>query len=65
MPWDERYCFIEVNLVNALVENGIECEVHIFPKGQHGLSLADRQTGVVVEEVSGWIDMAIRWINNF
>ena len=51
--------------VNALVENGVECEVHIFPKDQHGLSLGKRQTGVVAEEVSGWIDMAIRWINNF
>ena len=51
--------------VNALVENGVECEVHIYPKGEHGLSLADRQTGVVKEEVSGWIDMAIKWIRNF
>ena len=51
--------------VNALVENGVECEVHIFPNGQHGLSLADRQTGAVAKDISVWIDMAIRWINNF
>jgi len=51
--------------VNALIENGVACEVHIFPKGQHGLSLADRTTGTVIKEISGWIDMAIRWINNF
>lgn len=51
--------------VNALVEHGVECEVHIYPKGQHGLSLADRQSGMILQEVSGWIDMAIRWINNF
>lgn len=51
--------------VNALFENGVECEAHIFPKGQHGLSLADRTTGIVAEDVSVWIDMAIRWINNF
>ena len=51
--------------VNALVENGIECEVHIFPRGGHGLALAERQTGPELKEVSCWIDMAIRWINNF
>lgn len=51
--------------VNALVEHGVGCEVHIFPRGQHGLSLAEKQTGIVVEEVSDWIHMAIRWINNF
>lgn len=51
--------------VNALVENGVECEVHIYPKGQHGLSLADRSTGIVSNDVSGWFDMAITWINSF
>ncbi|MBO5930550.1 MAG: alpha/beta hydrolase [Clostridia bacterium] len=51
--------------VNALVEHGVPCEVHIFPKGDHGLALADRQTGAVVKEVSAWIDMAIRWVNQF
>ncbi len=51
--------------VNALVEHEVECEAHIFPRGRHGLSLADKVTGPVQEEVSPWIDMAIRWINNF
>ena len=51
--------------INALVENGVECEAHIFPRGQHGLALAERTTGIVVEEASVWSDMAIRWINNF
>ncbi len=51
--------------VNALVENGVECEAHIFPKGDHGLALAEKITGAVLEEVSAWVSMAIRWINNF
>ena len=51
--------------VNALVENGVECEAHIFPKGEHGLSLAEVQTGMILPEVAVWSDMAIRWINNF
>lgn len=51
--------------VNALVEHGVECEAHIFPRGQHGLSLANEVTGPVQKEVSAWIDMAIRWVNEF
>lgn len=51
--------------VNALVENKVECEVHIYPKGRHGLALANNVTGAVLEKVAGWIDMAISWINNF
>lgn len=50
--------------VNALVENNVECEVHIYPRGGHGLSLANHITGPVQEEVTNWIDMAITWINN-
>ena len=51
--------------VNALIEHNVECEAHIFPKGSHGLALAQRQTGTAIEEISSWSDMAIRWVNNF
>jgi len=53
--------------VSALIENGVECEAHIFPKGKHGLSLANKVTGdgFIKDEVAPWIDMAIRWINDF
>lgn len=51
--------------VNALVENKVECEAHIFPKGGHGLALATRQTGLIENTACLWIDMAINWINIF
>lgn len=59
-----------MKFANALVENKVSCELHIFPKGSHGLSLADKR--VVAPEsiencpigVNVWMDMSIRWIEN-
>jgi len=57
-------------LTNALAEKGVNFELHIYPTGPHGLSLGNWQTNpdgasLVVPEVQNWIDMAIRWIENF
>ena len=54
--------------VNALVENGIPCEVHIYPEGCHGLSLANQCTAGgpngIVPAVQNWVDMSVTWMNN-
>ena len=57
-------------LANALRRCGVNMELHIFPHGQHGLSLNTPEVygpGVMTVkpanfEVRCWIDMAIRWI---
>lgn len=51
----------------ALRENNIPFEMHIYPKGRHGLSLANPDTGLEsADEVSnnlpGWIDLACGWL---
>lgn len=50
----------------ALAAHDIPYELHIYPKGIHGLSLATPPTasylGLIVPEVQNWIDMAIRFI---
>ncbi len=53
--------------VNALQKHGINYELHIYPQGGHGLSLANKTTlstygSENVEEVQNWIDMACRWV---
>ena len=54
----------------ALIENQISVELHVFPEGDHGLSLADRETQIaengfgVQPECQIWIQMAGRWIAN-
>ncbi len=51
---------------DAMVRAGVSLEMHIFPAGHHGLSLANEQTNRgsatgYEASVSGWIDLAIRW----
>ncbi len=58
-----------LNMANALEKNDVNFELHIYPNGNHGLSLANNLTATedsgVVGPVQGWIDMSVRWINEF
>ncbi|MFT4414231.1 alpha/beta hydrolase [Fredinandcohnia humi] len=53
---------------DALLKHGVSFEMHIYPKGAHGLSLGTEETMAkdnefsVQPEVSNWIEMAGRWI---
>lgn len=51
---------------NALLEQGIEYELHIYPKGGHGLSLGDETTSTgadqLVPHLRGWMDLSIEWV---
>lgn len=54
----------------ALAEQKIPFELHIYPHGVHGLSLATKEVSegldILVDPVfAGWADMAIRWIDTF
>jgi dipeptidyl aminopeptidase/acylaminoacyl peptidase len=55
-----------LKFISALSEKGILYEAHIFPKGGHGLSLADESTaknsGQIVREVQQWTDLAADFI---
>lgn len=53
----------------SLLNAGVPSELHIYPKGQHGLSLANDETKnsygkCVQEECQTWIDLACTWIKN-
>jgi acetyl esterase/lipase len=50
-------------LANALRKQGISFEMHIFPSGPHGLSLATDETGILNEGCRAWTEMAGRWIH--
>ena len=54
---------------NALRENNIPFELHIFPKGNHGLGLGSKETDVkegtkYQPECSVWPDMFKTWLEN-
>ncbi|MCT2536712.1 alpha/beta hydrolase [Aquibacillus koreensis] len=55
---------------NALLKNNVPMEIHIYPRGIHGLALGTEETKSknysqsVLPEVSNWVEMAGRWIQN-
>lgn len=52
----------------ALLDKGVEYELHIFPKGKHGLALANNLTATEEKQseptAEPWIDLAIAWIRS-
>ncbi len=56
-------------LVSALKKAGISTEFHMYPRGEHGLALANRLTQTsdgraLQEECSSWIDLADTWLSH-
>lgn len=56
-------------LASAYKAHNLPLEMHIFPKGPHGLSLANTETAgqndqFVVPSCQKWIDLFITWVSN-
>lgn len=51
---------------NALREAGVSFEMHIYPEGEHGLSLANAETAWegrgVDAHVAGWMNLCTEWL---
>lgn len=52
----------------ALKKAGVSCELHIFPEGPHGLSIANSDTAgdgnMIVERVQDWVELSVKWLND-
>lgn len=48
-----------LKFAQALKAHQVPFEMHIFPKGSHGLGLAK-----ITKDISGWADLSIKWIQN-
>lgn len=48
---------------SALAEHGVPFELHVFPEGNHGASLATPIVGWDNRLIATWIDQAVRWAN--
>ena len=50
----------------ALKDAGVSVELHVYPKGQHGLALANAitalDTSTIVPSCQSWIDLVQMWI---
>lgn len=51
-------------LVQAMKKYNIPFELHIYPKGEHGLSLATEITGVTNESVQSWMPLVKKWLKD-
>ncbi|MCQ2770262.1 MAG: alpha/beta hydrolase [Clostridia bacterium] len=55
-------------MAEKLADNKIPFELHIYPKGSHGLSLADETVGVgddpIISRTRAWIEDSIKWMKS-
>ncbi|MEY8355100.1 alpha/beta hydrolase [Lachnospiraceae bacterium 54-53] len=56
-------------LADALTEHGVSVEMHIFPEGRHGLSLANREVSeddgrYIQPQCQVWISLAKTWMEH-
>ncbi|MCL1794417.1 MAG: alpha/beta hydrolase [Oscillospiraceae bacterium] len=62
VPVENSLCMCE-----ALAENKIPFELHVFPRGAHGLSLATPEVApnddMIMPYVARWVEMAVKWID--
>jgi acetyl esterase/lipase len=69
---EDSYVALEDHLefIKSLADNHILHEFHVFEKGEHGISLADRTTGLTGEQIGQignthrWPELAIAWLRN-
>lgn len=56
-----------VRFVAAAVAAGVPCELHLFERGPHGVSLADESSASASEDVqpeaAAWVDACKRWLS--
>lgn len=55
-----------IKFASALIENGVPCELHVFPNGTHGLVNAKRlgatEGGRQDESFRAWVPLAKNWL---
>ncbi len=54
-----------IYFATALLNAGVPCELHIFPNGDHGLSLGTPQVNVNGGDKSfaQWVDLSVSWLD--
>ncbi len=54
-----------LSFANALRQNDIPFELHIYPKGGHGYSLATKEVSDSPNlHIAGWAGLAVEWLND-
>ncbi len=62
--------FNSILMASSYAEHGVPFELHIFERGQHGLSLATQETALnennkmCNKNASVWVELACNWLNS-
>jgi len=58
-----------IGMANSLWSAGIECELHIYPDGGHGICLANAETACggpwVSPAIAKWVDALLMWTRRY
>lgn len=52
-------------LATAMAKHKVNCELHVFPHGNHGVALANGVVGPYNEEAKQWPELAMHWVLNY
>lgn len=59
-------CVHSLRLAEALAAHGVPCEMHLFPRGHHGVALANGQNGTPdLPDTARWAAWSAEWIRRF
>lgn len=51
-------------MYEALIDNNVYSELHIYPEGVHGLSTATIESGIINKYVSSWFDETLKFMDS-
>ncbi|MGD1822861.1 MAG: alpha/beta hydrolase [Pleomorphochaeta sp.] len=51
--------------VNALIQNNVECEYHMFPNGEHGLSMCTTECYKLDDHCGQWKELSLNWLHKY
>ena len=62
--WEDELVPVENSLTMAMAmrKAGCSASLHIFPKGEHGLSLSTPEVGGGPEDVRKWVGLSLDWL---
>ncbi len=51
-----------LDFAKALAENNVPFELHVYPYGGHGMSIATKEVGTEDPLISRWVSDSVRWV---
>ena len=53
-----------LQMAASLQKAGVNCEMHMYGSGHHGMSLANDEAGTANKHISTWFSLVLQWLNS-